>query len=290
MNLASPTLPAETLPEAQRRALISLLADEDPAIYELVRMRLVSFGAPAREWLRPHALAGDPLFRRRVQEILHCLDRETADEQFRRFCEQPPGAMDLETGIWLLVRTRYPEASPEAYRALLDSYAAELRPRTHPASHAEANLLAINQHLFQRLGFHGNEENYYDPENSYLNRVLDQRRGNPISLCTLYMLVAQRLAVPVAGIGLPGHFLCRYLSPGCEIYIDCFNHGRFLTRTDCLRFLSQSRCSPNAGQFTPVPAGRMLLRMCRNLHQVALRTEEAAEAARFQRYLALLGR
>src|SRR5690606_39368836 len=60
------------------------------------------------------------------------------------------------------------------------------------------------------LGFRGNEQNYYDPANSYFNRVIDRRTGNPISLCLLFMLLGRRLEMPIAGIGFPGHFLCRY--------------------------------------------------------------------------------
>src|SRR5438876_1144393 len=83
---------------------------------------------------------------------------------------------------------------------------------------AEAVLGVINQHLFTELGFHGNEQNYYEPDNSYLNRVLDRRTGNPISLCLIYLLIARRLRLPIAGIGMPGHFLVRYQSSTAEIY------------------------------------------------------------------------
>lgn len=288
MNASSPRS-VEPLPEGQRRALISLLADEDPVVHELVRSRLLACGAVAAEWLRPHTLAGEPLLRRRAQEIVHALARQSADERFLCFCQQAGAEPDLEEGAWLLAQTRYPECNLEAYQALVDSHAAELRRQTDPASRAEANLLAINQHLFQRLRYHGNEEDYYDPDNSYLNRVVDRRTGNPISLCILYMMVARRVQVPVCGIGLPGHFVCRYQSSQCEIYIDCFNQGRFLTRGDCLRYLAHSRRGAIADHLAPMGHRRILLRLCANLHQIALRDEQAGETDRFQRYLAALG-
>ena len=95
-------------------------------------------------------------------------------------------------------------------------------------------LTTINNYLFDELGFSGDEENYYDPQNSYLNRVVDRRKGNPINLSLLYLLLARRLKLPVAGIGLPGHFICRYQSTSDEIYIDAFHDGKFLTKADCI--------------------------------------------------------
>ena len=123
-------------------------------------------------------------------------------------------------------------------------------------------LLIINHYLFDELGFTGNEENYYDPENSYLNRVMDQRTGNPINLCLLYMLLARRLRLPVAGIGLPGHFICRYQSTAAEIYLDPFNRGKFLTKADCVQYLAQRQLQPagrlpGAGQPAPAAAAHL---------------------------------
>jgi regulator of sirC expression with transglutaminase-like and TPR domain len=287
MSLAPPP-PAAALPENQRRALISLLADEDPGVYETVRARLLACGQEAVSWLHPHLVADDPLLRRRAREITDRLTRREADEVFARWIAPPGRELNLEEGVWLLARTRYPQCHAEAYGALLDGFADELRRQIDPASHGEANLLAINQHLFQRLCFHGDGESYYAMENSYLNLVMDRRVGNPISLCTVYMLVAARLAVPVEGVGLPGHFLCYSRSGNWETYIDCFHGGRFLTREECEDFVRLRGVRPTGEHFAPVSARRMLLRMCANLHQAALRDKDTEETARIERYLTLL--
>jgi regulator of sirC expression with transglutaminase-like and TPR domain len=290
MSLIVPSPPVPPLTERQREALISLLSDEDPAVYQTVRERLLAFGPVAGEWLRRHTLSGDPVLRRRACEISQHLARQTADQRFLQFCQKRSEDLDLEDGAWLMAQTQYPDFNIEAYRALLDSYAFELRARTDPVSHPEANLLAINQYLFQRLGFRGNERRYYDPDNSYLNRVVDHRVGNPVSLCAIYMMVAQRLNLVVTGIGLPGHFVCRHQTSTCEIYVDCFNQGHFLTKADCIRYLVQSRSTPREGYLTPMSPRRILLRMCANLHQVYLRLELEEEAGRFQRYITVLGK
>ncbi len=114
---------------------------------------------------------------------------------------------------------------------------------------------------------------------------MDQRTGNPINLCLIYILLARRLRLPVAGIGLPGHFICRYQSTAAEIYLDPFNRGKFLTKADCIQFLINANCSLRNDYLVPVSPRRLLLRICSNLHQVYQRLEQAVEAMRLQRYL-----
>ena len=105
------------------------------------------------------------------------------------------------------------------------------------------------------LGFKGNEDDYYDPENNYLNRVLDRRTGNPINICVVFLLLARRLKLPMVGIGFPGHFLCRYQTTSDEIYIDAFHEGKLLTKADCIHYLVRSNYDlhehyqPNHGQW-----------------------------------------
>src|SRR5262249_6595491 len=140
---------------------------------------------------------------------------------------------------WLFAQTRYPDISIEGYRAVLDTYANELRERLDLGGDARQVLGRINDYLFHELRFSGNDANYYDPDNSYLNRVLDRRTGNPINLSPVYILLSRRLRLPVAGIGLPGHFICRYQSTATEVYVDVFNHGKLLTKADCVNYLVQ---------------------------------------------------
>jgi regulator of sirC expression with transglutaminase-like and TPR domain len=288
MNLASTT--AKELSPSERLALVSLLADEDPAIYQTVREKLLSYGPPAADWLRPHATSSDPALRRRARQIILHFDRQAADDHFLGFCLRHGEEFDLEQGAWLLAQTQYPLINVEAYQALLDGYASELRLRIGSTADPDDILTIINQHLFSELGFAGNEENYYDPENSYLNRVMDRRTGNPINLCLLYILLARRLRLPVAGIGLPGHFLCRYQSTAAEVYIDPFNHGRFLTKADCVKYLTSANFSLRDDYLVPVSSRKFLLRICSNLHQIYQRQEQAIEAMRLQRYLVALAR
>ena len=172
----------------------------------------------------------------------------------------------------------------------MDGFAGELRQRVDLRARASKILAETNAYIFGELGFAGNEDNYYDPENSYLNRVLDRRTGNPINLCLAYLLLARRLRLPIVGIGLPGHFICRFQSSSDEVYIDPFNLGRLLTKADCVHYLVRGNYDLHEDYLTPVTPRRLLMRVCSNLHQVYLHLEMDGEATRFQRYLVALAR
>ena len=290
MSAPATIAPSEPLSESQKGALLKLLADEDSAVYRPVREKILSYGTGVIGWLQPHTLSNDPALRRRAQDIIWHFGRQAADNRFLGFCLKHGEEFDLEEGVWLLAQTQYPDINVEAYQALLDSFVAELRERLDLTREPKEVLTRINTYLFEELGFSGNEENYYDPENSYLNRVIDRRTGNPINLSLLYMLLARRLRLPVTGIGLPGHFICRHQSSAAEIFIDAFNGGKFLSKADCVQYLAHANYSLRDDCLAPVSSRRMLLRICGNLHQTYLQLQRTEETTRIQRYLVALAR
>jgi regulator of sirC expression with transglutaminase-like and TPR domain len=285
-TIISPTV----LPDNQRDALISLLADDDPDIYRMVRNKLLSYGQLAVEWVRPYTLSNEPAMRRRAMEIVEHLNRQFNDERFLEFCQRSGQDLDLEEATGLLAQTKYPGANPEAYRALYDQWAEEIRLRLRPTQDPEQILGEINYCLFGELGFSGHDQYAYDPTCCYLNRIVDRRSGNPIGICAIYLFLTRRLRLPVAGIGLPGHFVCRYQSSTKEVYIDCFRKGIFLTKADCIKYLFRANLGVAEGHLLPVNPKRILLRMCNNLHVTYAHLEMAEEAARVQRYVNLLAR
>ena len=285
-NISASRLPSD----GERAALLNLLTDDDPAIYHTVRTRILSCGPVAREWLRPHSLSGDPVLRRRSQEIVRHFASLDADTRFLAFCLKHGEDFDLEAGVWLLVQTTYPDINVEAYQAVLDGYAAELRERLNPGAAGKETLAVMSKYLFEELGFTGNETNYYDPQNSYLNRVMDRRTGNPINLSLLYLLLARRLQLPMAGIGLPGHFICRYQSASEEIFLDAFNRGKLMTKSDCLQLLSHVSQDAREEFLSPASARRILTRIGNNLHQVYRQFGLREETLRLHRYLVALSR
>jgi regulator of sirC expression with transglutaminase-like and TPR domain len=278
------------LPESQRAALITLLADDDPQVYQAVKQKIISLGHDTQSWLRPCQLSGDPVLRRHAQEVVRHFDREVADTRFMSYCLNDASQIDLETGALLMAQTEYPELNLEAYRAILDDLAGELRVWLSASAPEEKLLVRVNQFLFEHKGFTGNMENYYDPENSFLNRVLDRRTGNPVSLCVLYTLLLRRLDFPVAPVGLPGHSVCRFLSEAEEVYIDAFNLGKLLTRNDCIEHLHRCKHEVREEYLQPMTGRRTLARMCGNLEQIYVEVQRSDAAARVTRYLFALTR
>jgi regulator of sirC expression with transglutaminase-like and TPR domain len=291
VNVSAPSVnPPAALTEGQRAALLTLLTDEDPAIYQVIRAKISEQGQPAREWLRGYTLSSDPVLRRRAQEIVDYFERGMADNRFLAFCLSRGEDLDLEQAVWLLCQTQYPNINALAYTALFDSYAADLRVRVDFGAPLDRIIGTINYYLFNDLGFSGNESAYYDPDNSYLNRVVDRRTGNPISLCVVYLAVAKRLQLPVTGIGMPGHFVCRLQTSRGEVYIDPFRKGRLMTKGDCIKFLINSGHDFHDGFLAPVTPRRILLRICSNLHNIYSNLNLPEETLRFQRYIVALSK
>lgn len=290
MESTSSSQTGSKLTPAQKSALVTLLADDDPTVYQTVRAHILTLGTSAVQWLRPHALTLDARLRRRVQEIILHLERQEADTKFLAFCVSHGETLDLETGAWLLAQTQYPEINVEGYRALLDAYAAELRQRLIGQTLPVPILSTINGYLFKELGFHPNADHPRDPDSVYLNCVIDRRSGGPISLGIFYWLIGKRLALPIVGIGLPGYFLCRYQGARESVFVDAFKQGRLLTRADCIRSLQQSPHGFQEGFLAPITPGRALLRMCSALHQIYSRLNLEEESARLQRYVIALAK
>jgi regulator of sirC expression with transglutaminase-like and TPR domain len=290
MGLIAEINSPETLSENQKHALIRLLGDESPAVHQAVRRKILSYGMPVISWLRPHTLSNEPALRRRSQEIIHHLMRLKADDRFLSFCLTEGNDLNTEQGAWLLAQTEYPSINVEAYQALFDSYAGELLERVDLRADADQILAAFNDYIFDVLGFKGNEENYYDPENNYLNRVLDRRTGNPINLCLVYMMLARRLRLPVTGIGLPGHFICRYQTSSEEYYIDVFNRGKIWTKANCVQYLLYRNYTVRDEYLAPINSRRMLLRVCGNLHQIYQHLEMTEQTTRIHHYLVALAK
>ncbi|MGC8886074.1 MAG: SirB1 family protein [Verrucomicrobiia bacterium] len=284
------TRPPSGLSEKERLALINLLDDEDPQIYAHVREKLIECGSEISKLLKPFTINGTPLLRKRAKDIINYFAKKEADNEFLSFCLNNGEDLNLETGVWFLAKTQYPDLNQEAYSAMLDKYAYDIALHLKHVTRGISIVNTINYYLFDELGFVGNEVDYYNPENSFLNIVIDKRTGNPVSLCTLYILIAQRLKLPIAGIALPGHFMCRFQTTTEEFYIDVFNRGRILTKADCIRYLHNTNHTMHEGFLSPVSPRNILLRICSNLHQIYQQREQLAEAEQYQRYLVALAR
>ncbi len=165
----------------------------------------------------------------------------------------------------------YPNLDVEPFIGILDSYAVELSDRLEGRLGGADYVETANQFLFEELGFKGNAGNYYDPCNSCLNDVVTARVGIPITLAVVYLEIGRRLARPVAGIGLPGHFLVQYRDADFSTFIDVFEGGRLLTEAECYDLSRKATGAPfrdDPRLLAPVGQREILIRMLRNLRGV----------------------
>ena len=274
----------------ERQAILKLLDDDDSAVQGLLVEQLVSYGPAVLDWLLPLLPVKSGVMRRRIELVETRLGQQGFDKKFLEYCVSPEAEMDLEDGVWCLAQTEYPLICVDGYRALLDSFAEVLRERLDGVENGDGIVAVINEYLFSELGFSGNDEDYYDPANSYLNAVIDRRLGIPISLSVVLLLISSRLQLPVKGIGMPGHFLCRFQTSREEFYIDAFNSGRILSKSECVSFLNGSNFGYRDEFLAPVSPRAILLRVCQNLLHIHSENDDAASAARFQRYVSGLSR
>jgi regulator of sirC expression with transglutaminase-like and TPR domain len=203
-------------------------------------------------------------------------------KEFRRSVQRPENVLDLALAALAIARSEYPQLDPAAYLSRLDELAAEVAGHLSGAeTNPQRAIAALNYVLFEKRGFRGNREDYFDAKNSFLNEVIERRVGIPITLSVLYMEVARRIGLSLLGVGFPGHFMVKYLEDGQEIVIDPFEHGDIKTRESLERLLHglYGRKVTLVPEFLePVTKKQILRRMLNNLKFIYVKTEEMVKA------------
>ena len=146
-------------------------------------------------------------------------------EQFSELLAREDERIDLARACLQVAEDAYPGLDVEGYLGEIERFAKRLRARLAPDAAVEDRVIALNEFLFADLGFNGNVTDYYDPRNSYLNEVIDRRRGIPITLAVLYMEIGRRIELPLDGVSFPGHFLVRLPMRGGALVLDPFSGG-----------------------------------------------------------------
>jgi regulator of sirC expression with transglutaminase-like and TPR domain len=197
-----------------------------------------------------------------------------ARARFAEIAALPDASIDLGEAAFVIAAEEYPALDVRQCLLRLDDLAAQVRPRLASATGAVERLALLTDYLHRERNLRGNEEEYYDPRNSYLNEVLDRGTGIPISLSVLYMEVGKRTGVPLEGIGFPAHFLLRLASAREGVYLDPFHGGSFLTEEDCralLERLTGGQVPFDPRFLQPVSNRQILVRMLNNLKGIYLR-------------------
>lgn len=210
---------------------------------------------------------------------------------FAHLVRQPEAAIDLAEATLLVAKEEYPDLDLAAYLGRFDDMGADVRRLVGRIQDPHRLIAELSEYLFRRLGFRGNADNYYDPKNSFLNEVLDRRIGIPITLSAVYLEVARRIGLRLHGVGMPGHFLVKYVGPCEEIVIDPFGGGRIVSPADCQRILDhvfdgKRRFEP--GMLATVGTRHILIRMLTNLKVIYFNEEQYDKALSIVERLVIL--
>ena len=227
--------------------------------------------------------------RARIRLIVDELATMQVSRQFEELVRTSGEDIDLEAGILLIARYGYPNQDLRWCTKTLDQLSHELDSKLDVRYDPGEIISAIATFFGQDKGFSGNTEDYYDADNSYINRVLQRRSGLPISLCSLYLLVARRLNIPLFGVGMPGHFLLKYQVGENEIFLDPFRGGKLLSRTDCREFLEVIGLGFRDEYLQTVSNRQIIERMIRNLIVAYRHRGEMYRLPSLQGLLSLLG-
>jgi regulator of sirC expression with transglutaminase-like and TPR domain len=210
--------------------------------------------------------------------------QQEISRRFNSLARRAESLRGLAEGALILASEAKPDVDIEAGLETVSSLVERIRPLVESARGETAAVEALNHGIFELEGFRGNQEQYDDPRNSFLDDVLTRRQGLPITLSVLYVEVARRLGFEAYGIGFPGHFLAKVTglpdAPGGEIIVDPF-FGRTLRLEDCaerLRAAAGDDVSLDPHWLRPATAQEIYVRMLNNLKLHYLRRGEGLSA------------
>ena len=200
-------------------------------------------------------------------------------KEFERLVARPEEDLDLARAALLVAGEEYPDIDLPGYLGMLDGFASSLAQRAPEVLPAEERARELGRLLVDDLGFRGNATDYYSPENSYLNRVLDSRTGIPITLSLLFIEVGRRAGLRLRGVGMPGHFLVGL--EGTDVFFDPFNGSNALWVDDCRRLAERlfgPRLTWDDRYLAPCTKYEFLFRILNNLKVVYERSGPAEKA------------
>lgn len=257
--------------------LIKLLDDEDENIYNSVRERFISHGENTSEYLRGFLNDENILIKKRAGEIISTINYDNIRAELIRLSNSDSDDL-LENSMIALAEFGYPSTNKNEIKKIINEMSADISKKLKLLN---SDLLlikpllllnTINDYLFNEKGFKGNSENYSDPDNSYLNKVLERKTGIPVTLSVVYLLIAKRLGIPVFGINLPGHFILKYTGGTEEYFIDPYNNGIIISLKEASDFIENIGMTnedfKNIPYLKPATDKEIVLRVIRNLIEV----------------------
>jgi regulator of sirC expression with transglutaminase-like and TPR domain len=273
----------DKMSSAHQAALMDLLDDTSPTVRKALLAEFQSMGKDGIRFLQGVGRGQNRINGHHAHWYLTELKFADPIAEFRGFIRSMN--YELETGMFLMCRTLYPEFSIGESCSHLDSMAARCQELIVEPMSIREKCRVINRVLFHEFGYVGNAEHYSDPRNSFINQVIKRRKGIPVTLSILYILVADRCGLRLDPISVPGHFMVGCFDEGKPFFIDAFQRGLLRNPDEVFTLIRRSNLIPKVSDLAPAPIREVLCRCCRNLAQHFTASRDFVNARLFSSFV-----
>ena len=251
---------------SELKALVSLIADDDLEVRSHVELKLLLMGEEAIPWLEKELdhTGFDNDLQDRILNVIHSLQFELLIGRLNTWCLL--GANDILEGLWLIATYQYPDLDIQKLRKTLDNIYYEAWMQLRDGMNPYDQVRIMNQVLLEDFKLGRNNRHFQSPGNSMINVVLESKKGNPITLCVIYLLIGQRLGMPLYGVNLPNMFILTYKTVNIQFYINVFNRGIIFNRQDIENYIRTLKLEPLEVFFEPCNNLDIMKRVLRNLY------------------------
>ncbi len=261
---------------AEIESLMFLLEDPDPFVQEQVQLRFMELGdraVPLLDQIRVQTK--DKEEKKRAKEVLHKLTFSTLKGDFAELLLEGIGnRAQLERAVIMLARFGHPTLRESEYVKTLDHFADMIRPSLRYKRSEREKMRILMKFVFEDLNFRGDNKDYHNPANGFIDQVIERRKGLPISLSLVAMFIARRLQLPVFGVNMPIHFMLAFVGEKEEQLIDPYDQGAEVSYDQCYFFLKKNNVTPKPEHFKMASDIDILARCIRNLMHSYERNEE----------------
>lgn len=259
-------------------ALIHLMDDPDEQIFSHVRDRLLQYGVNAIPYLENSWIEKDYglIFLNRVEQLIHEIQFSDTKQQLQQWINSDK---DLLTGALVIAKYQFPGLNEEHIREFFNIIKKDIWLEFNPQQTAFEKIRIFNRIFYGKYRFHGDAKDFHAPNNSFINTVVESKKGNPLSLSIIYSVIAQSLGMPIYGVNLPNHFVLAYMdesgvnqflakenkATGVLFYINTFSKGGMFDDGEIHEFIKNLNLPYSRQYFEPCSNTAILRRMLTNL-------------------------
>lgn len=271
--------------ESEINALVYLLDDEDSEVASLVEEKLRSLGGKVIPFLedRWDNTSFSLVTQKKIEDIIHELQYSIFFDRMITWRNQ--GGLTILEGMWIIATYQYPELTLEKLQQEIDQLYYDVWMEMRDDMHPMDKIRTLNAVFFGKHKFGANTKQFHAITNSMLNVVLESKKGNPISLCAIYMLIAQKLGLPIYGVNLPNLFILTYQQEKTQFYINVFNKGLVFSKVDIDNYIAQLNIPMNEIFYKPCDNFDIIRRVLRNIIVAFEKIGDQANVKEIQRVL-----